>query len=448
MTDSSRRPAFYGRAAALHDLHAHTTAIRDSGRGRLITLDGPRQVGKSRLLTEFTERARLPYLYYTAPSTEIPARHMHAWPLAAVHSTRPLPDAETRFAQPPRNWPDTFERLASTCRDVPSVVVLDNVATARAAEPDLDDILLTHWQRHLRGCPVLLVVIGPRGGATATGKPPTDWYPMTLQPLNPAECGHALGTRTEAVTAFDTYLITGGRPRLVAGCAEVGNPGDYVRAQLLDENSDLVVMGERFVSGELAESASARLVLSTIAAEAVTFTSFSRIVAQLPTTGVTAQTATTRALKLLTDQQIVSAHVPVGAPANTKSRRYAVADSYVRFWHFFVQPQFEQIARGCPDIAIDAFDAAWSHWRSIAITPVVYESLRRLTMTMPEFTRAENVGGWWNREGHEYDLVVSAKRAQPVLAVGGVKWSDDETFTATDEARLDEARAVVPNASG
>ena len=451
MTVSLQRPKFYGRAAALHDLHTHVAAIRASGRGRLVTVEGSRQVGKSRLLTEFTERARLPYLYYTAPSTEVPARHMGAWPLAAVHSTSRLPDAETRFAQPPRDWSDAFDRLASACRDVPSVVVLDNVAAARAAEPAFDEILASHWQRRLRGCPLLLVVIGPVAKKTAAAMPTSalsDVHAMKLLPLNPAECGHALGIRTDPLAAFDAYLVTSGQPRLVAGCAEAGDPGEYVRTQLLDENSDLVVMGQRLVSSEVAESASARLVLAAIAAETVAFTSFSRIVAHLPTTGVTAQTAATRALKLLTDdRQIVSIQVPVGAPKNTKSRRYVVADSYLRFWHFFVQPHLEQIARGRPDIAIDAFDARWSRWRSIAITPVVHESLRRLTLTMPEFTRAESVGGWWNREGFEYDLVVSAKGAQPALAVGAIKWSADEPFTGADQARLDEARTVVPTAA-
>lgn len=450
----SSRPDFYGRAAALHELHAMANAIRESGTGRLLALDGPRHVGTSALATQFTERARVPYLYYTAGADQTPARHLLALAQSAASSTRPLPDAETLFAEPPHDWSDAFSRLATACRDRPTIVVLDDFQQAVAADPELPALFASHWRRQLRACPLLLIVIGGVIGAATSGVIATatggraGFAPdvsLTLAPFNPAECAYALGPRATAMAAFDTYLITGGNPRLVAGVARAGDPLSFVREQLADDNSDLVVMGQRFVAREVADSASARMVLAAIGSESLPFTSFSRIVAQLPTAGVTAQTAATRALKLLTDRHVVTAHTPVGAPVNTKLRRYRVTDFSLRFWHFFAQPHLADIARGRPDIAIAAFDTNWAAWRAAAMHPVVHDALGLLALTMPEFTRADAIGGWWNREGHQADLVMSAKRHQPTVAVGSVQWRDDP-FTAADQRALDAARASVPGA--
>ena len=451
VTVTAGRPEFYGRAAALHELHTHTSAIRGSGTGVLVTLTGRRQVGKSRLITEFALRSRLPCLYYTARADSAPSRHFQDWARAFGSLSGALPDAETRsrldgepqrgdLAEPlPRDWSDAFAALARACSSTPCIVVLDDFEQAVRVEPTLPAIVARSWQRQLRQCPVLFVVVGSAGELTPHATP------MTLLPLNPAECAHALGRRP-AVAAFDTHLITGGTPRLVAGCAQAGDPYEFVRAQLHDENSDLVVMGERLVATEVAESASARTVLAAIGAEPQPLTSFTRIVAQLPSTGVTAQTAATRALKLLTQRQVVAAHTPVGAPANTKLRRYRIDDSSLRFWHFFVRPHLGDIARGRVDLAVAAFDASWTSWRAAAMHPVVHAALRRLTLTMPEFTRAADVGAWWNREGRELDIVLSARRNQPMVAVGAIKWDDGEPFTADDQRAVDEARSMLPNA--
>jgi hypothetical protein len=429
----------------------------------LLVMTGRRQVGKSRLLTEFVERSKSPSLYMTVPASPAAADHMAAWVEAAVHANRPLPGAKDAFQTAPRDWDDAFAKLAAAGGLTPSVVVLDELARARVAEPRLDEILASHWQRALRRRPLLLVLVD---GASDLRPDAT----MELGPFNPAECAHALGPRASPLDAFDAFLITGGNPRLVAGCARAAraaaqaaaSPGrratdvgaqanavDYAHDQLRDENSDLVVMAQRFLSTELAESASAQTVLSVIGAEGVELTTFSRIVAGLPIDGIAAQTAATRALRLLADdKRIVEVDVPVGAPVNTKLRRYHVADLYLRFWHTFVRPRIVDITRGRPDIAIANFDARWPAWREAAIGPVVRHSLRRLALTMPVLTRVESVGGWWNRDGsRECRLVLAGDSAHPVVALGAVKWRADEPFTLADSRLLARARDIVPGAS-
>jgi uncharacterized protein len=443
----SDRPPFYGRTAALHELVGHVAAVRDSDRGRLLVVDGRPQMGKSRLLTEFVERAGLPHLYYTTPAPANPARHLQAWVGASAHSTNPPVGARTSLATPPCDWADLFGRLAGVCGNGPSIVVLDAFALAAAAEPRLEATLATLWRAELGRCPLLLVLVGRQPGAAGTDPLADQAHTLRLAPMNPAECAHALGSSAPAMKAFDTHLITGGYPRLVAGCARAGDPAHFVHAQLRDENSDLAVVAQRLIGEQVAESASARLVLGIVGSERAELTSFSRIVAQLPTAGVTAQTAATRALRLLTDtKRLVVAHSPVGAPANTKLRRYGLDDPYLRFWYTFVQPALGDIGRGRSDIASAAFDAGWAAWRAVAVAPVVRNSLRRLTLTMPELTRVDTIGGWWNREGAGVDVVMAGAKGQPLVAVGALRWREQRPFDDTERADLEKARAVVPGA--
>ena len=56
----------YGRTAALADLTGRLERVAATGRGELLAVHGRRQVGKSTLLTRFTETCGAPHLYTTA----------------------------------------------------------------------------------------------------------------------------------------------------------------------------------------------------------------------------------------------------------------------------------------------------------------------------------------------------------------------------------------------
>jgi len=61
-----RMPRFVGRAEDLRRLQGHLEAVIADGAGRMLSVRGRRQAGKSRLVTEFVSRSGLPQLFFTA----------------------------------------------------------------------------------------------------------------------------------------------------------------------------------------------------------------------------------------------------------------------------------------------------------------------------------------------------------------------------------------------
>ncbi|MGW2180160.1 ATP-binding protein [Streptomyces sp. NPDC001732] len=444
---------FYGRQRTLADLERRTLRIRESGTGQLLAVRGRRQVGKSRLFTHFVEQSGLPYLYFSAVKNAPPATQLQTLTAELRTSTTPLADADSLFSAAPGDWRDALGRIAVACRSTPSVVVIDEFPWAAAADPTLEGQLQNAWDRQLENTPVLFVLIGSDVGMmerlTEHDRPLHGRARnLTVAPFDPAECAEALGSEGDPPAAFDTALITGGYPRLVLDRARARSTRAFVHEQLGDENSDLAVMGQRSLDAEFPDAQQARRVLSAMGGADIGVSTFTQVVGRLPEEGSTAHTAVTRAIKVLTDKGVVSVDVPVGAPANSKLRRYRIDDPYLRFWFRFVEEQQAHIARGRADIARTAFDRGWPSWRGRAVEPLVQEAVYRLGPELPGLEDAGRVGSWWNRDNsQEYDIVVPAASGKRMLLLGSVKWHETKRFSDRDLSRLAEARSAVPGAS-
>ncbi|KQV03319.1 MULTISPECIES: ATP-binding protein [unclassified Kitasatospora] len=446
--------SFYGRQAVLRQLSGHLDAIRDQGTGRMLAVRGRRQVGKSRLFTRFVEQSGLPYLYFTAVKNADPAGQLQTLTSDLATSRIRLPEADTLFAAPPSSWSDALGRIALSAAHTPTVVILDEFPWAAATDPTLEGALQNAWDRRLEQSPILLVLIG--SDVTMMERLTEHDRPLfgrardlLIHPFDPAECAEALGSGHAPVDAFDAHLVTGGYPRLLLECARVGGVREFVRQELSDENSSLVVAGQRTLEAEFPEGPQARRVLSAIGGHEVGVAAFSQIVGRLPEEGGTAQTATTRALRTLTEQKgVVVTDTPVGAPPKGRLKRYRIEDPYLRFWFRFVEQQVPQIARGRADIAIDVFERDWTTWRGKAIEPLVHEALRRLRPDLPVLDGAEEIGSWWTRDNaNEFDIVARIARTRRVSAVGTVKWRERKQVTAAELNHLAVARSVVPEAA-
>ncbi|WP_274559394.1 ATP-binding protein [Streptomyces spiramyceticus] len=444
---------FYGRQHTLDDLGRRLDRIRETGTGQMLAVRGRRQVGKSRLFTRFVEESGLPYLYFSAVKNAPPSAQLHTLTAELHTSTTPLKDAESLFSAPPADWRDALGRIAVACRDTPSVVVIDEFPWAATTDPSLEGQLQNAWDRHLENTPVLFVLIG--SDVTMMERLTEHDRPlygraknMPVQPFNPAECAQALGRDADPLAVVDAALITGGYPRLVLDLARAGSTHDFVHEQLGDENSDLVVMGQRSLDAEFPDAQQARRVLSAIGGTDVGFSSFTQVVGRLPEEGATAQTAVTRAIRVLADKGVVAVDVPVGAGTGSKLRRYRIGDPYLRFWFRFIEEQQAHIARGRPDIARNAFDHGWSSWRGRAVEPLVQEAVSRLGPDLPALKDAGRAGSWWNRDNSlEYDVVVPATSGKKVLLLGSVKWRENKKFSDRELAHLAEARINVPGAA-
>lgn len=432
---------FIGRAREQARLASALERVAGSGDGVFLALRGRRQVGKSRLLEEFLRRSAARSVFFAATQSADGERERRAFTDAVANSSLEATEVfgDVTFA----GWAPLLRLLAATITE-PSVIVLDELPWLLAGDPQLEGILQHAWDRELSRVPLLLVVLGsdlslmePLGeyGRPLYGR----MQEMVLEPLTVHETGQMLGL--DAPAAFDAQVVTGGLPRLAQAWGDAGSAMAFVRRQLADATSPLVVLGERALHAEFPAALQARDVLRAIGAGETTYNSIAdRAAVNTGSLG--------RLLDVLVDsKRVLTAARPLSATP-FRSTRYHVADPYLRFWLRFVGPNVELLLRDRGDIVADLVERSWADYRGVAVEPLVRGCLERL-LPDPRLPGARHVGGYWTRRGDlEVDLVGADRPTAPaqVAFVGSVKWRERRPFRTDDLHALIAQRARVPGA--
>ena len=435
---------FVGRAEDFARIQEHLDVVAATGVGRLLVVRGRRQVGKSRLASEFVAKAGLPSLFFTGSRQSDPARDLGLLSAEAQRSST-LPGANLLAQSRPSSWDDALRILAAMIpADQPSIVVLDEFPWLLESDPGLDGTLQVVWDREFERRPVLMILIGSDIATmevlSAHGKPLFGrTREMVIRPFSPRDTARMCGLLDQPAEGFDTYLVTGGYPRLTAEAARFKTLDGFINNQLSDEHSDLAVMAQRTLSAEFPSDSAASAVLRAIGAGERTFRNIGAA-SQL------GDMAVHRALDLLELKKVVARDQPASVPSSNQPR-YRVEDSYLRFWLSLIEPVLSEIARGRSDLAKRRFAQSWLPWRGRAIEPVVRDALTRLSLDDPRLQGAGHVSGWWPRSNNpEVDLVGVDRIERPsqVLFVGSIKWRETEPFGSNDLAELSRDASLVP----
>ncbi|MGH3932286.1 MAG: AAA family ATPase, partial [Pseudonocardiaceae bacterium] len=150
---------FTGRARELALLRKRLDRVGASGSATAVALRGRRQVGKSRLVQEFCDRAGVPYLFFTATKGASPVESVAAF-LADLRDSSLPTDRELVAANASGSWPDALRVLAAVLPATPCIVVLDELPWLAEQDDLFDGALQTAWDRLLSGRPVLLLLLG------------------------------------------------------------------------------------------------------------------------------------------------------------------------------------------------------------------------------------------------------------------------------------------------
>lgn len=436
---------FIGRAAHLRELDARLSLAARSG-GDFVLLRGRRQVGKSRLVTEFLTRSGARSVYFQAARR--PAREeLASFTEAIGHSNLDGADL-VRAGLGFSTWESAFEWIARTATtDSPGVVVLDELPYLTGSDPSFESVLQRVWDRTLEGRPVLLVVVGSDlATMVAIGSYDRPLYgrlrlERPVLPLDPAEVAAVLGL--DAPEAIDAYLTVGGFPRVLLSWPPGMTRAEFLRESLTDATSALVVIGERMLAAEFPSPETARAALEAVGHGERSFSTLSS------RSGL-GEASLNRALVMLRSKQVVVGEDPLSTARGGRATRYRVADPYLRFWLRFVGPPLPDVERGRGDLAVQRAEGGWSSFRGRAIEPLVRQSLERLA-PLPGLGDARAFGSYWTRANDiEVDLVGVTDRArvQHIAAVGSVKWQDDAPFSVNDETELRRAATRVPGTDG
>jgi len=434
---------FVGREVELARLQEHLDQVRDSGSGRMLALRGRRQIGKSRLVEEFIGRSAVNAVFYAA-SRQSAAGELRSFGEQIAAST--TAGATVAAAGAIGSWEAALMIAASDASaGQPIVLVIDELPFLIESEPAIEAIIQKQWDRRLEAQPVLLLLIGSdvsmMSALSDYGRPLYGRLSeMTIGPLSPAAVGDMLDL--PPVAALDAYLAIGGFPRL----AQIWRRGEdvwkFLRRELQNPESPLIVLGERSLVAEFPAELKARGALEAIGAGERVFTA---ILQRAKMSNKTLETT----LATLIAKQVIYKALPYSAQSRPKLSRYYVSDPYLRFWLRFIRASIPALERGRGDIVYRHIRESWTSFAGHAIEPLVRSAIQSL-LPDARFAGAEFVGSFWNRDGSvEVDLVGGRGQATSgrIDFVGSIKWRDRGEFDRRDLSRLIQHRALIPGAS-
>lgn len=438
---------FVGRQEYFHWLDGQFEQVSATA-GRFVALRGRRQVGKSRLLTEWLARRGHRNVYHQALGRPV-EQELSSFAAAIARSTLGRLSDVVAAGAVWTTWEAAFDAVSRAgaggpLGDGPAVVVLDELSYLVQADPAFEATLQAAWDHKLQHTGLLLIVVGSdlamMEALTSHGRPLYQRaVPKQVAPLNAAEVGEVLGV--DAVTAIDAYLMTGGFPKVVASRVEHPDQRSFLEAAARDEAHPLVYTGTQMLGAEFPSTHRPRDVLEAIGAGERSF-------GKISTRSGATQATVNAALTQLQDARVVTRLVPRGARPIAGRARYVVSDPYLRFWLRFLADRSHDIARGRGDLVVDHVMTQWQTYAGSAVEPIVREALERL-LPDARFGEARYVGSFWTRDhGTEVDLVGTDKddTSQRVAFLGTVKWRERAPLDGSDTAVLHGARAEVPGA--
>jgi len=438
---------FVGRTAELAVLDKRLDQVSRTGRGAAIAIRGRRQVGKSRLVQEFCNRAGAPYLYFTAikgasgvESLTGFMRSVREAGLAQDHDL--LPDA------PPGNWNDAFRLLSVILPARPTIVVLDELPWLAEVDDQFDGSLQVAWDRQLAERPVLLVLLGSdihmMERLTSYDRPFFGRADnLVLGPLSPADVAAALSL--DPPDAIDAHLVSGGLPGIIRAWPHGVVALDYLRRECADPATPVFGIPETAMLAEFPAPDQSRRVLEAIGAGDRTY---ANIAASAGSTGAGLPSGTLTPIlsRLVTEKRLVAVEEPLSTKAS-RPALYRIADTNLRLYLAAGRAAQELTRRGRTDAAFNVLARRWSAWRGRSVEPLIREALLLATAVgLTPWPNAEVVGGWWNRQFNpEVDLVGADRGpvAGRLFFAGSVKWLATP-FDRHDLAALAAGAAGIP----
>jgi len=437
---------FVGRGRELRALQAEFDECRVTGAGRLITIRGRRQVGKSALVERWLETYDGPSVFFEAHGyTE--TRELARFRDALASSS--LPSAAQAPGVTFGDWQAALTTAAANAtRERPSIIVLDEFpdlcdkgrdADGNPAPSPQEGAIRAAW-RALQKLPVIVILIGSdlamMTRLTTYGFPlfqrPT--RQLVVEPLSPLEVSRITGRTGDA--AIDAYLVTGGFPRIV-NLWQNGSLEAFLRTELADPSSEFVAAAGRILDGELPTAVAARTILSIIGAGERTHKGI------VDGSGIEGKHLG-YSLRTLAEKNIVSSALPLST-ARSDARRYHVGDPYLRFWLRFIEPIRGEIGRGIGATNAPRIARLFNDYSGTAVEPVVRSAVERMSAAGDaRFSGARVVGGYWTKDNQvEIDLV-GADRDEPgdklrLAFIGTIKWRSKKPLDGSDIAELEKA---------
>lgn len=413
----------------------------------MITIRGRRRVGKTWLVEEVIERIQPPHVFFAA-SRQTEDRELALF--AQALATSNLPSRAQTEGVTFETWQSALVTAAASADPArPSVVVIDEFPYLLGDNKTIREAVLgavqTAWDRTLSKQPILLILVGSDQAmmemVTAPRQPLHQRPSRTIfvPPLNPAEAA-ALSGLTGA-DALDSYLVTGGFPKVVRAKMD-RSLKDFLTDQFADDGTALVTTGRLILDSEFGANTQARSILSVLGEGLRKRGDISN------ETGIDAANIKRPLDFLIDEKRVVEGRRPLST-ATTRDTRYEIIDPFLRFYMRFVERYRGEIERGRGRVVASTILRDWSTYRGRAIEAIIRASLDEMAPD-PRLGNAAAIGAFWTADNAvEVDLIGADRRDAPakhLSFIGSVKWRDTQPMNKADHAALVRSAARIPGA--
>ncbi len=407
---------FVGRQRELAELN---TLLAEPGPQFLI-LYGRRRVGKTTLLLHWAQKSGAPFIYWVANRLS-PALQLRSFSQALYNATHPETPADAEFTYP--TWEMALAQAVELAAERRLILILDEFPYVAEAEPGLPSVLQNMWDHRLKATRIFLVLAGSHIGmmtgllhyhAPLYGRFTAHLH---LKPLPFAATAEFL-PRYPAAERVAVYAILGGIPAYLERFDGALSLADNVKRHIFRPTGIFRIDPLFLLQDQVREPRNYLSVLHAIGGGAHTLGEIAEA------SGLLKQNASTY-LGRLADLHMVERRTPATLPLKeherSRSGRWHLSDSYLRFYFRFIIPNQRALE-------LEMVDAVWAdvHEQLRAfIGMTAFEELGREWVLAQARSgqlpfAPENVGSHWSADA-QVDVVAINWREKAIL-LGECKW--------------------------
>ncbi len=384
-----------------------------------VVVTGRRRIGKTRLVREALKDMEHIELF-------IPRKRL----TLAMENIKELIQNQTGYAPTFKNFREVFEYLFRTER---KPVFIDEISNLTYVENGAFSDLQAIIDREKDNWGICLVVDGSYVGVMkkifTNKKEPLFGRVTDLIDLSPLPVKNAIQMCMETGFSFsdalEAYSLLGGVPRYLELLSQYKDMKDLVR-RIFTQGSIFLTEGENILIQEFGASWETYFSIMEVTAEGKLGPS--AIASHL---GMPIQMIP-KYLDTLVKLQLVQRKRPVLGKG--RHVHYCIKDPFFQLWFDVCYPKIERYRDGTSTVPRDRISSAVGK----GMERVVSEILSRSDILPFE---PDEVGSWWDRQGHEIDVIMYSKKHKTLLA-GEVKWSNKRVSLIDVEQLLDNIKLV------
>lgn len=421
---------FYDREQELTFLKDKYHSLKESV---LLAMYGRRRVGKTELIKEFMnllEQKEMFYFYVDLTGKqEI---------LVALSRNIQEQLGESIVF---KDFNDFFEYIHKKSEKSKFLLAMDEFQRFLDISPEFITQLQHQWDSRLRHNKLMVLLVGSSIGMmqrlteSRAGALYGRASKIKISPFRYADFRLMFKDLSEN-EKIERFAIFGGTPYYLSKTKEFSSSLSAVSELIIKKNGELAEEPRTLLMSEnVRVYAQYNSLLHAIASGKETLKEMSDFT-KIPITNIPAY------LKRLDELlDLVERHDPV--LGKERLGRYRIRDNFFRFWYKFIFPNQTALSLGNDQMVLNIIEEELNSYVGRLFEEIVKELLiAYLNKTIHGvFINFETIGNWWDRNGHEIDIVAPLHHEKKIL-IGEVKWSNKQVDTEVLYQLIEKAKLL------